>query len=138
MRAKLLTNSITSFIGIVLLLQLSLLNINGAPVPGPRHARIKGRVFDINKASIFNALVIVEGFQTRLTLLTNERGEFEVLLLPGEYRITAEANGFRRFVSARFNLKSAQTQSIKLQLDIAPPVLPVPADGQLQTQLKFH
>ena len=68
----------------------------------------------------------------------NQNGMRAKLFTNSVRSFTVEANGFHRFVSAWFDLKPAQTQSVKVQLDVGSPELLVPAGSQLQTELKFH
>lgn len=119
--------SVQLFAGLLLAVQLMPLAISGAPLTKPRPGKIKGLVFDINKARVVDALVIVDGAEIHRKLVTDEKGEFEISLLPGIYQISVEANGFRRFMSVATEVKAGKTRAIKIQLIVASVIMPTKA-----------
>jgi uncharacterized membrane protein len=127
MSRSLFPRSVQLFAGLLLALQLMPLATSGAPQSRPRPGKIKGLVFDINKARVVNARVIVDGAEIHRTLVTDDKGEFEISLIPGVYQISVDANGFRRFMSAATEVKAGKTKAIKIQLMEASAVMLVPA-----------
>src|SRR5438128_801915 len=82
---------------------------------------INGRVYDGQSAAIAGADVIVVQVGTNSTtrLTTNQSGYFEApLLIPGAYRVTASAPGFKTTVRGGINLQIGQTVSADLKLDL--------------------
>ena len=82
---------------------------------------INGRVYDTQAAAIVGANVTVTNSDTGTVthLTTNETGYYEApLLLPGTYKISASASGFKTSVREGFALQMSQTLSIDLKLDV--------------------
>lgn len=132
MRRKLFRHSVQLFASLLLAVQVMPLTTTAAPRSKLRPGKIKGQVVDINKARVFNALVIVDGVETHRRLVTDENGEFEILLPPGIYQISVDANGFRRFISAENEVKAGKTRTIQIQLKVAPGAMLVPAGHELK------
>ena len=127
MKRRVFRNSARLAASLLLAVQLIPLTSKGAPFSKPRPGKIRGQVFDVNKARVVNAIVIVRGIETHRQLVTDEYGEFEISLRPGIYQIAVDANGFRRFVSAETELKAGQTRTIEIQLKVASSAMLVPA-----------
>jgi len=82
---------------------------------------INGRVYDKQTGAMVGADVTITnsdtGAVTRFT--TNETGYYEApLLLPGKYRISASADGFKTSIREGFELQVSQTLSIDLKLEV--------------------
>jgi hypothetical protein len=82
---------------------------------------IFGNITDQQGAAVVGAEVVVINVDTNAVKKTaaNERGYYEVPLLdPGNYSVTAEATGFRKFVRSGIvlNVNSRATVDIQLQL----------------------
>jgi catecholate siderophore receptor len=60
--------------------------------------KIRGRILDQNQAVIPGAKVtaISNGKPLNRTAVTNDNGEFDLMLEPGEYRLAVEASGFSK------------------------------------------
>ena len=116
----------SSFLVVIILLAASLTPAAGG-APLKKFGKIKGRVVDINNARIGRAdlLIVGEGLSWRLT--TNTEGEFETALPVGEYKLSVEANGFDRFASQNFEIKSGKTQRFNIEMHVARPQSLVPA-----------
>ena len=127
MKRRIFGNSALLAATLLLAVQLIPLTSKGVPLSKPRPGKIRGQVFDVNKARVVNALVNVLGDETHRQLVTDEYGEFEISLRPGTYQIAVDANGFRRFVSAETELKAGQTRTIEIQLKVASAAGLVPA-----------
>ena len=82
---------------------------------------IHGRVLDPSQAAVPGATVIVENadMNTSTRLTTNQTGYYEAtLLLPGNYRVTAELTGFKKTVRSGLVLPMSGTLEIDLPLEV--------------------
>ena len=82
---------------------------------------IYGRVTDQQSAAVAGAVVAVVNTDTNVAVrrTTNETGYYEAnLLLPGNYQVTVEADGFRRSVRSGIALSIASRVEIDHQLEI--------------------
>src|SRR5688572_10025621 len=90
---------------------------------GAQEARgtITGKVVDPTKAVVAGTTVKVTNVAmgTTLTLRTNEDGFYQApYLIPGTYQVTAEANGFKRFVRDGLILRVNDTIQIDIDLEV--------------------
>ena len=90
---------------------------------------IIGRVLDFNTARVANAAITIDNQEVKRRMKSDEEGEFEVSLPAGVYRITVEANGFRRSVCSSVKIRPTATRRINIYLDVAEPPGLVPASG---------
>ena len=127
MKRRVFRNSALLAATLTLAVQLIPLTSKSAPLSRPRPGKIRGRVVDVNKARVVNALVIVAGVETHRRLVTDDYGEFETSLRPGMYQISIDANGFRRFISGETEVKPGKTRTIEIQLTVAPGAMLMPA-----------
>jgi hypothetical protein len=82
---------------------------------------IQGRVLDPSQAPVASATVVVENVEMATTtrLTTNQTGYYEAnLLLPGSYRVTAEAGGFKQTVREGVVLPLGTRLEVDLVLQI--------------------
>src|SRR5262245_36477047 len=80
---------------------------------------ILGRVTDASGAVLPGVAVKVTGLATNVTVsaITNSSGSFNVpFLLPGEYRVTAEITGFKRFVQEGVQVRVSETVELNIAL----------------------
>jgi hypothetical protein len=119
-----------------LVLVIALIAASLTPVAGraslKQFGKIKLRVVDVNDARIAGADVLIVGEGLRWRMTTNSEGELEMSLPVGDYQLSVEANGFRRFASERFRIKSGKAQRCNIQMLIKPAIL-VPALSDPQT-----
>src|SRR3984893_3703377 len=83
--------------------------------------RVLGVVTDPSGSLIPNAKVTVTNVDTGIgsETVTKEDGSYQVLLLPvGSYRVAAEAQGFRRSVTASQKLEINQSLKIDVKLEV--------------------
>ena len=99
------------------------------PLKGLPTGTIIGRVLDCNDARVANAEITIDNEELNHRVKTNEDGEFELRLPAGGYRITVEANGFRRFVFSSVKISAKATKRMNIYLDVAEPPGLVPASG---------
>ena len=102
---------------------------------------LRGSVIDNNSGVVSGATVSVknESTGTETTTVTNNEGVFEVQsLLPGNYTISAEVNGFKRSVKTGFPVKVGIVNPVDFQLqagNVAEIVtVTAAADETLQTE----
>jgi hypothetical protein len=82
---------------------------------------IHGRVLDSSQAAVAGATVLVVNTDTNTStrLTTNPTGYYEAsLLLPGNYRVTAEFTGFKKTVRSGIVLPLSGTLDIDLALEV--------------------
>lgn len=82
---------------------------------------IYGRVLDPTASVVAGASVVVTntGTGTSVTLRTNETGYYEAsLLLPGDYRVTVEATGFKRAIRSGLTVPVSSRIEIDFRLDV--------------------
>jgi len=113
------------FLGRVLTLGLALsliLLISGvppceaqAPVDLPS---IHGKILDPNRAAIAGARITAQGPQGNLSVVSDRTGNFSLTLAPGEYIVTANADGFAE-TSRTFKLNPMASESLEMVLPIA-------------------
>ena len=112
---------------ILVLVATVLLATGNAATPKDHWGKVKGVITDGYKATVVNAQVTLEGDKSRRRLVTNAEGEFEVVLPPGKYLVTVDADGFRLFVSPEFDVKPDKTQKLNIELQVTKPLGLVPA-----------
>jgi len=81
--------------------------------------KISGKVTDTNKAVVPGATVKVTNvaMNDTKTIETNSEGFYAVpLLLPGIYRITVEAKGFKRSIRDKVELRTADSLGIDIEI----------------------
>src|ERR1035437_3605915 len=82
---------------------------------------IFGRVTDPQNAAVVGATVVVTNGDTNtaMTLTTNETGYYEaILLISGNYRITAEKPGFRKLIRSGITLPISARVEINATLSV--------------------
>ncbi len=92
------------------------------PLPAQEtRGMIFGRVLDQQDAVVVNAAVTVTSVETNTTLSTrsNETGYYAVnLLLPGNYRVSAEAAGFKKLVRSGIVLPVSTQVQVDFRLEV--------------------
>lgn len=84
-------------------------------------ATMTGRVTDVQGALVPGVTITVTNVDTNvsLSMLTNETGLYTVTpLQPGSYRITAALPGFKTFVREGIVLRTAETGTVDIQLQV--------------------
>jgi hypothetical protein len=94
-----------------------------------RNGKVAGLVLDANDARIVNAAVTLEHGRIKRRLKSDDKGEFGVALPPGNYQLTVEADGFRKF-SSLLMVKADETKRLDVHLKVAEPTGLVPAFRQ--------
>ncbi len=106
------TSRLTLALAMILLLPLSAQETRG---------QISGRVADPSGGVIAKAKVRATGTSTNVatSALTGDSGDFLLpFLIPGEYTITAEAPGFKRFVGSGVQVQVNDRVSLDINLEI--------------------
>ena len=102
-------------------LTLSALLLAGLCAAQETRGTIQGRVLDPSQAAVVGATVLVESSDTNIStrLTTNSTGYYEArLLLPGNYRVSAEFSGFKKTVRSGLVLRLSGTLDVDLGLEV--------------------
>lgn len=103
-------------------LLLAMVALLGSPALAQEsRGAIQGRVTDPSDAPLGGAAVLVENQDTgtKTRLVANATGHFEAnLLLPGKYKVVAEARGFKRSIRSGIILPLSTRLEIDLKLEI--------------------
>jgi uncharacterized membrane protein len=100
----------------IVLTMMALLSIVAAQSQS-RIGHFRGVVTDVKGSAIKEALVIVEGPNSKQTLRTNRLGHFEVELSPGTYAITIEKSGFANYQLTNLKIESTETREFTFRLE---------------------
>jgi sporulation protein YlmC with PRC-barrel domain len=92
---------------------------------GQRASKLSGVVLDVNDGRIVGAIIKIENARINRVVQSNEEGMFEVELPAGEYRITVEMNGFKRFVVSLFRVRRGARESVNIRMQVQPPGMPL-------------
>ncbi len=92
-----------------------------SPAGGERKSRIVGVVLDPNGARIASATVRIENADAQREAYTSDEGSFEVELPAGTYRITVEAQGFRKVEIVSFRARADRRESLEVRMKVKPP-----------------
>ena len=90
------------------------------------NGQIEGTVLDQVNAAVPNAVITVTNIETGATrtVTTDQSGVYRFPLLPlGTYRITAEANNFKKLHREGITLTTGQIATVDLNLQAMPAVL---------------
>src|SRR2546423_9270298 len=90
-----------------------------------QNATISGVVLDVNDARIAGAIIKVENAKVSRRLKSDDEGTFRIDLPPGEYQITAEQRGFRKFVFSPFRAKAGVCELVNIHMEIETPKSPL-------------
>jgi len=91
------------------------------PVAAQDSGRLGGTVADSTGAAIPGVTVVVTNLGTNAarSFKTNEQGRFTVGdLLPGEYRVSAEATGFKRFVQIGVQVRVGDIVELSVKMEV--------------------
>lgn len=91
----------------------------------PRASKIAGVVVDVNNARIVGATIRIENARLSRVVRSGDEGTFEVELPAGVYRITAEMDGFKRFVLSPVRLRAGAYASVQIHMKVQPPQMPL-------------
>ncbi len=96
--------------------------ISAAPISGQEtRGTISGTVTDPTGAAIVGATVVVTNIDTNtvLQVVSNSDGYYEApLLLPGNYQISVQSSGFKKYVRSGLILGLGELQEIKVKMDV--------------------
>ena len=82
---------------------------------------LNGRVYDPQAAAVGGAKLVITHVETNSVtrLTTNETGFYEApLLMPGKYRVSAEAAGFKTTIRENITLQVGQQLAIDIHLEV--------------------
>ena len=84
-------------------------------------ATLTGRVLDSSGATVPNVNVAARNVETNeeTTAITGSQGTYTIpLLRPGNYTLTAEAAGFKKYVREGLQLQVGQTAAVNISLEV--------------------
>jgi Carboxypeptidase regulatory-like domain/TonB dependent receptor len=105
------------FLLIAVILLLPAVALSGQDTRGS----ITGRVTDVSGSIVHNARIEATNLGTGVTVssVTNESGSYEIpYLLPGKYRIAAQAKGFTRLVQENIELQVNDRLNLNITLQV--------------------
>jgi len=106
---------------LVLLVVAAVLMAAPATFAQETRGKIAGRVTDPSKAVIPGATVTVTDATrgTMVTVTTNEQGLFQInYLLPGNYMVVVELQGFKKHVQDKVQLQIGETRTLAVVLEV--------------------
>src|SRR5262245_26579089 len=96
------------------------LSLSAAFAQSPQ-ATLTGSVRDAQEAAIIGAAVtaVNVGTAVHTTTRTNESGHYVINFLPvGEYELTVEQSGFRRYLRKEITLTTGQSLEVNVMLEV--------------------
>jgi len=90
-----------------------------------QNATISGVVLDVNDARIVGATIKIGNAEVSRSLKSDDEGTFRIDLPPGDYRITAEQKGFRKFVFSPFRAKAGVCELVNIHMEVEAPKSPL-------------
>src|SRR5882724_7732229 len=78
--------------------------------------RVRGTIFDSNKAVVTNVRVAFEALGAKRETVTNSEGHYEIELPVGTYRMTTYAPGFSGYLRAPFEVEPLSSITINATL----------------------
>jgi hypothetical protein len=103
-------------------------------------AGLTGTITDSTGAAITNAAVVVSNLATNVTVSakSNESGSFSTpFLAPGQYHMTVEATGFKKFIRENISLQAGERVRLDVKLEVGEVTTSVTVSdsvSQLQTE----
>ena len=79
---------------------------------------IHGRILDENRAAVSGARINAQGSHGIFSVITDANGDFSLPLVPGEYALTVNAEGFAE-AARTVKVKPATSASIEILLEVA-------------------
>jgi uncharacterized membrane protein len=84
-------------------------------------SKIIGVVLDKNNARIAGATIKIENAQFNRKLQSSDEGKFEIALPAGEYQLTVEQQGFRKFELSPFRANAGVCELVNIHMEVKPP-----------------
>ena len=82
---------------------------------------ISGVVLDANNARVVDTIVKIENAKVRRQVKSDDEGKFRVELPPGDYQITAEHRGFKKFEFSPFRAKPDVCELVNIHMVVESP-----------------
>ena len=87
----------------------------------PVNITVSGVVLDANDARIVGAIVKFGNAKVSRQVKSDTEGSFQIELPPGDYQISAEHHGFRRFEFSPFRAKPGVCELVNIHMDVEAP-----------------
>jgi hypothetical protein len=84
-------------------------------------ATIRGAVLDWKKNGVANATIVIENSKLRRQTKTDEAGHFIARVPAGLYRLTVEAEGFKRHILESLTVRRNSEKRVNVQLEFGAP-----------------
>ncbi len=96
---------------------------------------ITGRVLDPSGAAVPGARIVARNIATGVETVTasTETGDYNLVVYPGTYQVSAEAAGFKRFVRENVIMTAAATVRLDLMLELGNVAETIEVSGTLLT-----
>src|SRR5215510_13944785 len=85
---------------------------------------ITGVVLDANNARIVDTLIKIENAKTRQHVKSDDEGRFRIELPAGDYQITAEHRGFKKFEFSPFRAQPGACELVNIHMEVEVPKSP--------------
>ena len=82
---------------------------------------ISGVVVDANNSRVVDTLIKIENAKTRRQVRSDDEGRFRIEVPSGEYQITAEHRGFKRFEFSPFRANPSVCELVNIHLEVEAP-----------------
>lgn len=112
---------ILSLILLVMICDLGFANQSPSTRAQDQNTTITGVVLDVNNARIVGATIRIENAKASRRLKSDDEGNFQVELPQGEYKITAEHQGFKRFELSPFRAKAGVCELLNIHMEVEVP-----------------
>jgi iron complex outermembrane recepter protein len=87
--------------------------------------RITGIVVDVNGSRVVGAAIRIESSDFKQTKRSDDEGRFELEAPAGTYELTVEQSGFKKYRRRDVRVGSGTRELGNVQLEVAPPKMPV-------------
>jgi sporulation protein YlmC with PRC-barrel domain len=107
-----------SALPVLCVLGLSLLSVGPVFSAARKTGRVSGTVVDAKEGRIIGATVTIQAEKFKRTIKSDQRGEFQIDLPAGRYRIKTKAYLFQQKVLEEVEVEPKQTKKIVIHLEI--------------------
>lgn len=87
-------------------------------------SRLVGMVVDVNGSRIAGATITVERDQFERVVKSDDEGRFEVEAPSGNYQLTVEQGGFKKFYLPNFRFAPGTCELVNIHMTVSMPRLP--------------
>jgi hypothetical protein len=110
--------------GIVIVLLIGASFASALRASSVQTGRLVGMVVDANGSRIAGAAITIERDQFERVVKSDDEGKFEVEAPPGNYQLTVEQPGFKKFYLPNFRFAAGTCELVNIHMVVAMPRLP--------------